>query len=66
MVFVTALSEMEIMATVQGQPCNGPWLLEGALEGRLPVVVARALVEPKAECVPVRLVNPKSEPMTIY
>ena len=39
-------SETEIMATVQGQPCNGPWLLEGVLKGRLPVVVASVLVEP--------------------
>ena len=54
------------MATVQGQSCIGPWLLEGVSKGRLPVVVARALVEPKAGCVPVRLVNPRSEPMTIY
>ena len=58
-------SEMEIMATVQGQPCIGPWLLEGVSKGRLPVVVARALVEPKAGCVPLHLVNPRSEPMTI-
>ena len=59
-------SEMEIMATVQGQPCIGPWPLEGVQRGRLPVVIARALVEPRAGCVPVRLVNPRSEPMTIY
>ena len=48
-------SEMEIMATVQGQHCIGPCLQEGVLKGRLPVVVARALVEPKAGCVPVHL-----------
>ena len=59
-------SEMEIMATVQRQSCNGPWLLEGILKGRLPVVVARALFEPKAGCVPVRPVNTRSEPITIY
>ena len=40
-------SEMEIMATVKGQVSDGSWLLEGVKKDRLPVAVARALMEPK-------------------
>lgn len=58
-------SEMEVMATVRGQGGAGPWLLEGVQQRRLPVVVARALVEPRTEQVPVRFMNPRAETVVI-
>ena len=59
-------SEMEIMATVKGQVSDGFWLLEGVKKDRLPVAVARVLVEPKNGRVPVRLVNPRNEAIVVY
>ena len=59
-------SEMEIMATVKGEVSDGSWLLEGVKKDRLPVAVARALVEPKNWRVPVHLVNPRNEVIVVY
>ena len=45
-------SEQMVLATVQGSILEGPYLLE-CNEKRLPCVVARALVQPEAEGVPI-------------
>ena len=59
-------SEMEIMATVNGQVSDGYWLLEGVKKDRLPVAVARALVELKNGRVLVHLVNLRNEAIVVY
>ena len=56
-------SELEVMASVPERPV-GTCIVEG-LQSR-PVLVARALVEPAEGKVPIRLMNPHSEPITVY
>ena len=52
--------EQMILATVQGSAPGGPYLLEYNEEKKLPCVVARELVHPKAGPVPIELLNFKS------
>ena len=61
------LSEIEIMAKVSGE-CKGEgtWLLEESKSQRLPVRVAHAIVCPNSSIVPVRLLNPRPETVTVY
>ena len=60
-------SELEIMAEVEGhQELSGIWLLEESVKKCSPAAVARALVRVNAGHVPVRLVNVRSEPVTLY
>ena len=54
-----------VLATFQGSVPGGPYWLECNKEKRLPCVVARALVQPKAGRVPLQLLNFKSENVTI-
>ena len=42
------------------------WLLEEMTEKRAPTAVARALVQPMNTRVPVRLLNPRAEPLMVY
>ena len=42
------------------------WLLEETTEKRVPAAVARALVQPEYTRVPVRLLNPRAEPLMGY
>ena len=42
------------------------WLLQGAVDKSLPAAVACALVAPTSTTVPVRLLNPLTEPVTVY
>lgn len=58
-------SEMEVMAYLEEPPGEGTWLVEGTLE-RAPALVARALVNSNATRVPVRLLNPRSEPAHVH
>ena len=60
-------SEMEIMArfptlTTTG---NSTWLVEPRSSQRQAVMVARAMVDPGPGKVPVRILNPRAEPVTI-
>jgi hypothetical protein len=45
---------------------NGVWIMEETTSKHLPFAVARALVEPTNTMVPVRILNPTSEPVTVY
>ena len=58
-------SELEIAARLD-TPVEGVWLLQGAMDKSLPAAVACALVAPTSTTVPVRLLNPLSEPVTVY
>ena len=62
---VPAMSEIEVMAKVEGRGNNGTWLLEGRTSKGLTVEVARALVWP-SQYVLVRLMNSKSEVTTVH
>ena len=42
------------------------WLMEETMEKRAPAAVARALVQPAGTRVPVRLLNPRAEPLMVY
>ena len=60
-------SEVEILAQVdEHRELSGTWLLEEATKKCPPAVVARALVRVTDGRVPVRLVNIRSEPVTLY
>ena len=64
---VPPTSELEVMAEVEGrQELPGIWLLEEAVKKCPPAAVARALVRVTAGHVPVRLVNVRSKPVTLY
>ena len=60
---VPASSEMEIMAHIDSAEERGTWLLEGV---ECPVLVARALVAPQRQAVPVRIINTDLTPVTLY
>ena len=59
-------SEVKVMGHVNGNISEYPHILEHLSHKRLPVRVARALVIPSSLGVPVRLMNPTSETVTIY
>ena len=63
-IVVPARSELEIIAIapVEG---DGTWLLQGSPKGVVPVLVARCLVSPIGGSVPVRIVNPGVEAVTV-
>ena len=63
---VPATSEIKVMAKVEGSGNTGTWLLEGRNSKGLTVDVARALVCPSSQYVPVRLMNSKSEVITVH
>ncbi|KRX34141.1 Retrovirus-related Pol polyprotein from transposon 17.6, partial [Trichinella murrelli] len=55
-----------MVRTISAGNSHGPWLLEQRPEGRLPVAVARAVVHPREGCVPVQLLNPSGDKVTIH
>ena len=59
-------SEMEVMACLEQEVGEGMWLLEGSVEKSLPAAVGRVLVETKQNRVPVLLLNPGVETVTIH
>ena len=59
-------SEMEVMASIQAPALQGLWILQESSEKPPPVAVACALVEPTSTTVPVRLLNTKASPVTVY
>ena len=59
-------SEMEVLVGAQGPTDEGVWLLEACEDERSPVVVARALVQPKDARVPARLLNVSEEAVRIH
>ncbi|KRY46472.1 hypothetical protein T03_14777 [Trichinella britovi] len=52
--------------TTSADKCHGPWLLERRPKGKLPVAIARAVVHPREGCVPVQLLNPSADRVTIH
>ena len=58
-------SEMEIMACLD-TTVEVIWLLQEAVNQRVPAAVPCALVEPSTTAVPVRMMNPKGELVTVY
>lgn len=63
---VPPLWETEIMAKVPGVAGADTWLVESQpLEDRSCVVVARAVVAPEGGHIPVRILNPRNEPVTL-
>ena len=58
-------SEMEVLARVD-ESCEGEWLLEESSKTRAPVAVARSLVRVTNSNVPVLILNPRAEPVTLY
>ena len=58
-------SEMEIMARIHSKE-EGTWLLEGTPFKELPIYVARALMAPRKQNVPIRIVNVDPLPVTIH
>ncbi|KRY31612.1 Transposon Ty3-I Gag-Pol polyprotein [Trichinella spiralis] len=66
-VTLVPFTESSVMVrTTSADNCHGPWLLEQRPEGRLPVAVARAVVHPREGCVPVQLLNPSGDRVTIH
>ncbi len=67
---VPGLSEMEVTGTVRGLPAGVDrevWLMEGERSKRMAAMVANAVVKPNDNNhVPVRLVNPREETVTIH
>ena len=61
-----AHSEMETMAETQMDVSNGNWILEGEHREKVLVMVARAIVCPSQGRLPVRILNPGSEPAVVY
>ena len=58
-------SEKVVMAECKGPLQSGSCIIEPGSGERLPVAVARALVEPKGGRIPVRLLNPGPETATL-
>ena len=58
-------SMLEIAGSVK-VAVEGVWLMEGIANKRLPLAVARALVEPTSTTVPVCVLNATEEPVTVY
>ena len=60
-------SEIEVMAKVQEPlPATDTWIVEGAVTTRMPIKVAHGLVHVRRGEVPVRLLNPSTEPIIIH
>ena len=60
-----ACSEMELMVKTPGDVAGKTWILETSNSKKSPVAVARAIVCPAGEKVPVRLLNPRDEVVTV-
>ena len=62
---VPGCSEIEIMAKVLSAATGGSWIVEGDPAKSNAVMVARTLVSPNNQTIPVRLLNPRSETITV-
>ena len=60
---VPAYSEMEVMANMAQPKAPGTWIMEG---DATPVMVARSLLDSPNTQIPVRLMNPSDQPVTLY
>ena len=62
---VPGCSEMEIMAKVPSAAIGGTSIVESSPANSKAVMIARTLVTPTDQCVPVRLLNPQPEKITV-
>ena len=62
---VPPFSEIEVMATVSRSAASQTWIMEGNMQQRSAVMVARAVVAPDGTEVPVRILNWRNEPVSI-
>lgn len=58
-VTVPPCSELEVMGRTPEGAVQKSWIVQGKQSQRCPVMVARALVEPEGNSIPVRLLNPR-------
>ena len=65
-VHLPAYSEMEMMANTPHNGEAGVWMVEEKTGKRSPIMVARAVIEPRGGEVPVRLLNPTDQPVTLH
>ena len=65
MVNIPPTSELEVMATANVDP-HQDWILEGEQREKLPIMMARAVVRPVEGRMPVCILNPWTETVTIY
>ena len=63
---VPPMSELEVLAVADVQQSGTTWLVEGGSNNRHPVVVARGIVTANHEAIPIRLLNPNTEEVTLY
>ena len=65
-VTIPPASEIEVMAALEDTTSrNGTWIVEGNRAGRYGVMVARSVVCPTSQAVPVRLLNPREESVVV-
>ena len=65
-VAIRPASEMEVMAALEDTTSRkGTWIVEGNRAGRYGVMVARSVVCPTSQTVPVRLLNPREESVVV-
>ena len=66
-VTIPPASEMEVMAALEDTTTSrkGTWIVEGNRVGRYGVMVARSVVCPTSQAVPVRLLNPREESVVV-
>ena len=60
---VPAYSEMKVMVNLTQTPTSGTWIMEG---DTTPIIVARSLHNNSTGEIPVRLLNPTAESVTLY
>ena len=64
---VPAMSEMEVLATLEGPAPDGMWLVEGRKTSSPPVLVARAVVTAQAQqSIPIRILNLGKGDVTLH
>ena len=56
---------MGVTTSTESSPRNQQWIVESNWGQRSPVIAARALVKPQVDGVPVRLLNPREETVTV-
>eukprot|EP00731_Ephydatia_muelleri_P012465 Em0006g1359a len=65
-VTIPPASEIEVMAALEDTTSRkGTWIVEGNRAGRYGVMVARSVVCPTSQAVPVRLLNPREESVVV-
>ena len=64
-VTVPPCSEIEVMGSVPAAATNKTWVVQGKSQECTAVMIARALVQPQACSIPLRLLNPRDVEVTI-